>query len=117
MTQRDLAAVLFASLGVFIAVSAVPHLFSQVYILSQWEPGWEDGTSPVSVRTFTIATIATSGLSLVAGVLLAVARRGLAERLFPVTTSPLKSSEFLSPALAVLGIYFVVEGLSNASLV
>jgi hypothetical protein len=113
MNQRQLASVLFAVVGVFIAASRVPEIFVHIALLSQADPtdqasrssGWPG-----------IASVSAFGATLVAvgvGVSLMLFRDRLAQRLFPVATPSLELRGVQTAAFSVLGCYFAVQGLSR----
>ncbi len=113
MGQRQLASVLFATIGVFIAVSRLPEIFFHVTLLAQWTPAIEDPADPVSQRLLSIIALSNSLLAVIVGSGLVLVRDRVASRLFPDDTSPLNAREFQAVALSVLGCYFAVQGITR----
>lgn len=113
MNQRQLASVLFAVVGVFIAASRVPEVFLHIALLVQASPadqgsqgsGWQ---GPTSVSALGAALVAVG-----IGVTLLLFRNRLAQRLFPIATPSLQSTDVQTVAFSVLGCYFAVQGLSR----
>jgi hypothetical protein len=104
MSQRQLASVLFAVLGAFIAITAVPQIVLSIGILAAG-----DQAAPVAYAiTFVIGTI----ISVILGIVLVVFRVRLAERLFPSNTASLAAQDTQAVA-SVLGCYFVVASISR----
>jgi len=105
MSQRQLASVLFAVLGAFIAITSVPQIVLSIGILAAG-----DQAAPVAYAiTFVIGTI----ISVILGIVLVVIRVRLAERLFPSDTASLAAQDTQAVALSVLGCYFVVASISR----
>ncbi len=77
MSQRQLASVLFAVLGAFIAITSVPQIVLSIGILAAG-----DQAAPVAYAiTFVIGTI----ISVILGIVLVLIRVRLAERLSQAT--------------------------------
>ena len=114
MDQRQLASVLFAVVGLFIALSRLPDIFLQGAMLAQWDPTMEDPASPVPQRLTVALAFSASLLAVLLGAALVLVRQPLAARLFPSTTGPLDARELQAVALSVLGCYFVVQGAYGA---
>ena len=110
MDQRNLASVLFAVVGVFVAVSRFPELFVHLALLAQPNPG-QGPADPASQRFVTTAALSGALLAVLIGVALVLLRDRLASRLFPLAGHQLGAPEVQAVALSVLGCYFVVQGL------
>ena len=108
MNQRQLASVLFAVLGVFLAMSWLPQVFFQIGILWQMPAGTTGDDYGVAVST---TYLASAGIALLLGVGLVVSRDRLARRLFPGDNQSLTARDTQAVALSVLGAYFVVVGI------
>ena len=108
MNQRQLASVLFAVLGVFLAISWLPQVFFQIGTLAQMPAGTTGEDYAMAVST---TYLASSGIALLLGVALVMSRDWLARRLFPENTQSLTTRETQAVALSVLGAYFVVVGI------
>ena len=105
MSQRQLASVLFAVLGGFIAITSVPQVILSIGVLTAGVQA-----APVAYAiTFLIGTITSVTL----GIVLVLVRVRLAERLFPADPGPLPAQDTQAVALSVLGCYFVVASISR----
>ena len=105
MSQRQLASVLFAVLGGFIAITSVPQVVLSIGVLTAGVQA-----APVAYAiTFLIGTITSVTL----GIVLVLVRVRLAERLFPADTGSLAAGDTQAVALSVLGCYFVIESISR----
>jgi choline-glycine betaine transporter len=111
MNQRQLASVLFAVLGVFIAATRLPDLLVHAAIVMQWDPAMEYPAGPVSPRAISTFAVVATLLVVMIGLGLVVLRDRIAGRLFPSTPGHTPSSEVQAAALAVLGVYFVVNSI------
>ena len=113
MNQRELASVLFAVVGAFIAISRLPELIIFIGMLMGPNPELESAGDRVSQRH--IATFGSIGLvaAMLAGAGLIGLRDRLARRLFPTGTQPMTVREVQAVALSVLGCYFAVQGISR----
>jgi hypothetical protein len=104
MSQRQLASVLFAVIGVFIALTWSP----QVIILSLGMLASGDQVGPVPYAiTLLIGTI----IAVLLGILLVLVRVRLAEGLFAADTGSLDARDTQAVALSVLGCYVVIQSL------
>lgn len=108
MNQRQLASVLFAVLGIFIAITWLPQVFLSVRILSQMPAGTTGDDYGIDVS---ITYLISAGIALLLAVGLVLSRDHLARRLFPADTQPLIARDTQAVALSVLGAYFVVVGI------
>ncbi len=113
MGQRQLASVLFAAVGVFVAASRLPEIFFHIALLAQWTPTIEDPADPVSQRLITTIAFVNSLLGVLVGTVLVLLRDRLAGHLFPVDSKPIETRDFQAVALSVLGCYFAVRGVSS----
>jgi len=105
MSQRQLASVLFAVLGTFVAITSVPQVVFSIGVLTAGVQA-----APVAYAiTFLIGTI----ISVTFGIVLVLIRVRLAERLFPADTGSLAARDTQAVALSVLGCYFVIESISR----
>jgi len=105
MSQRQLASVLFAVLGVFIAITWFPQVILSLGMLAS---GDQVGSVPYAI-TILIGAIITVLL----GIALVLTRIRLAERLFPADTGSLVARDTQAVALSVLGCYFVIQSVSR----
>src|SRR5207253_688195 len=105
MSQRQLASVLFAVLGAFIAINWLPQLVVSIGI---WRAG--DQAAPGS---YAITLLIGAILTIILGIALVLIRVRLAERLFPADPGPLPAQGTQAVALSVLGCYFVVASVSR----
>ncbi len=105
MSQRQLASVLFAVLGAFIAITGVPEIGVSIGILAA---GVQAAPIPYAIALL-IGTI----IAFILGIALVLSRGRLAERLFPADTGSLPTRDTQAVALSVLGCYFVVESISR----
>ena len=110
MNQRQFSSVLFAVVGVFIAVSRIPELVVHVVLLTQTRESWGDGAPH---RLLSGAALGATLVAIGVGIALVVFRNQLAERLFPAASTSVETSGVQTAAFAVLGCYFVVHGLSR----
>jgi len=96
MSQRQLASVLFAVLGTFVAITSVPQVVFSIGVLTAGVQA-----APVAYAiTFLIGTI----ISVTFGIVLVLIRVRLAERLFPADTGSLAARDTQAVALSVLGL-------------
>jgi len=103
MSQRQLASVLFAVFGVFIAVTWFPQVIVSIGMVAA---GDQVAAEPYAI-TFLIGTI----IGVLLGILLVLVRVRLAERLFAADTASLVARDTQAVALSVLGCYFVIQSL------
>ena len=113
MNQRQLASVLFAALGVFMAASRIPDLFIHSALLAPFVIAHEDAGAPIDQRSFAVVGLLGAFLAVGLGFALVVLRDRLAQRLFPASSGPLASREFQAVAFSVLGLFFAVQGLAR----
>ena len=112
MNQRQFASVLFSVVGVFLAVSRIPEIVINLVLIAQSATaGQESGVS--GKRLLSVAAFGASLLAAAIGVTLLVYRDRVAQRLFPTVTAPLETRAVQTAAFAVLGCYFVVQGISR----
>ena len=105
MSQRQLASVLFAVLGTFIAISWFPQI---IVFIGYWAAG--DHTAPVA---YAISPVIGAIIAVILGIVLVLIRVRLADRLFPADTGPLAARDTQAVALSVLGCYFIIESVSR----
>jgi hypothetical protein len=113
MNQRELASVLFAVVGAFIAISRLPELIifiGMVVDAPPETPSPADGMTQRSIATFGSIGAATG---ILAGTVLVGLRDRLATRLFATGTQSITVREVQAVALSVLGCYFAVQGISR----
>ena len=113
MNQRQFASVLFAVVGVFIAASRLPEILIHIALLAQSGPTDPGSTSPGSQVLLSVTALGATLLAVGIGVTLLLLRDRLAQRFFPMDTPPLEPGGVQTAAFAVLGCYFVVQGLSR----
>jgi hypothetical protein len=105
MSQRQLASVLYAVLGAFIAVTWFPQIILSIGLLARG-----DQTAP---GTYAITLLLSAIIAVLLGIGLVLIRVRLAERLFPGDTGSLATRETQAVALSVLGCYFIIESVSQ----
>jgi len=105
MSQRQLASVLFAVLGAFIAITGLPEILVSIGILAA-------GVQAAPIA-YAIALLIGAIIAVILGIVLVLIRVRLAERLFPADPGPLPAQDTQAVALSVLGCYFVVASLSR----
>ncbi len=105
MSQRQLASVLFAVLGAFIAISWLPQVVVSIGIFAAG-----DRAAPAA---YAITLLVGAIITVLLGIALVLIRVRLAERLFPADTGSLAARETQAVALSVLGCYFVIESVSR----
>jgi hypothetical protein len=110
VTQRELASVLFAALGVFVSVSRLPEIFVGVALVVQSPAAGAQLSQPL----LSIAGLIGSLVAVALGLGLAASRDRLAARLFPDATGELTVRGVHAVALSVLGCFFAIKGLSRA---
>jgi hypothetical protein len=106
MNQRQLASVLFAVLGVFMAATRLPDLLVHAAIVMQWDPAMEDPAGPISPRAVSTFAVVATLIVVLMGLGLVVLRDRIADRLFTSAPGHTPSSEVQAVAPAVLGVYF-----------
>jgi hypothetical protein len=105
MSQRQLASVLFAVLGAFIAISWLPQIVVSIGILAAGNQAAPAG--------YAITLLIGAIIAVLLGIALVLVRVRLAERLFPADTGSLAARDTQAVALSVLGCYFVIESFSR----
>lgn len=114
MGQRQLAAVLFAVVGLFIILSRLPYLFFHVINLFTVEPPMYGYPSRVGRRTILAVGLIAYLLSVGIGAALVFFREKLAAWLFPLESGELVVRDAQAVAFSVLGCYFVVQGIHGS---
>jgi hypothetical protein len=114
MNQRQLASVLLAVLGLFLAAFRLPDAFLQGGMLARWDPTGVDPAAPVSQRFVLVLALTASAIAVLLGLTLVFLRERIASTLFSVSTAPLQARDLQAVAFSVLGCYFVIQGLHNA---
>src|SRR5690349_5377352 len=105
MSQRQLASVLFAVVGAFIAITWLPQIVLAIGIVAAG-----DQAAPPA---YAITLITGAIITVVLGIVLVLIRARLAERLFPGDTGSLAAHDTQAVALSVLGCYFVIASVSR----
>ena len=113
MNQRELACVLFAVVGVFIAITRLPDLIFHVGLLAQSSPEAMSPVDAISQRHISTIGLIASLAAILLGSGLILFRRSVAERLFAASAESLAAREAQAVALSVLGCYFAVQGISR----
>jgi hypothetical protein len=113
MNQRQLASVLFAAIGLFIAASRLPDILVQVAALTSSIPATDPPASPAGQRLVLTFGLISSIVAVLIGTVLIFLGDRLANRLFPSGYEALTSPEVQAVAISVLGCYFAVQGLSR----
>lgn len=105
MSQRQLASVLFAVLGAFIAITWLPQFVLSIDVLAAGDQ--------VAPRAYAITLVSSAIITVILGIVLVLIRVRLAERLFPPDAPSLAAQETQAVALSVVGCYFVVVSISR----
>jgi hypothetical protein len=113
MNQRQFASVLFAVVGVFIAITRLPELIIHVGLLVQPSPATASPFGAVSQHHMSTIGLIASLVAILAGSGLILLRHSLADRLFTAGTQSLNAREAQAVALSVVGCYFAVQGISR----
>jgi hypothetical protein len=113
MNQRQLASVLFAAAGVFIAAFYIPLIPLQVGALTPQIPDNGEPAALPGQHLVLILGLTSTVLGILIGTGLVFWRDRLANRLFRPADHLLSSSEVHAVALSILGCYFAVQGLSR----
>src|SRR5690349_19247981 len=108
MTQRQFASVLFAVVGVFMAVSWLPQVVIVIGLFIQQMATSADHQENVG---YAITSLIGSIVAVLLGIGLMVKRDRLADRLFAADTGPLVARDTQAVALSVLGCYFAIGAL------
>lgn len=111
MNQRQLAAALFAVIGIFMAATRLPDLLLHASIVAQWDPAMEDPTSPVPQRSMSIFAFVAHLMGVLIGLLLVMLREKIASLLFSSPSGQIEAPDVQAVALSVLGCYFVIHGI------
>jgi hypothetical protein len=111
MNQRQFASVLFAVVGIFVAITRINELIIHIGLITR-----ADAVSPVGAITqryvSAIGIVATLA-AMLAGVALILTRDWLAERLFPAEVQAVDMRGAQAAVLSVLGCYFAVHGVAR----
>jgi hypothetical protein len=111
MNQRELASVLFAVVGLFVAISHVPTI---VFHLGSLIDGRvESGLSGISGRAMATIGLAASFVAILLAGSLVLFRDRLAHRLFAASGQALGTHDTQAVALSVLGCYFAVRAITQ----
>lgn len=110
MNQREFASVMFAAVGVFIALFRLPELVSLALMLATW-PGIreESGIGFGAMAGTFVGLVAV----VLAGVALVVFRHRLAVRLFGDADGAIRVPEAQAVGLSLVGCYFAVQGAAS----
>ena len=110
MNQRQFASVLFAVVGIFVAINAMSQVVVAIGLLVQ--PPEIGAGLPASsagvVSAYAVTLLIGTLIALLLGIALLVWRERLAERLFAGDTGPLAARDAQAVALSVLGCYFAI---------
>jgi hypothetical protein len=113
MNQRQLASVLFAAVGLFIAGSHFPEILMYAAVFRPSTPDPDGPASAAGERLFWVLGLMSSLLGILVGSVLVLLRNRLANRLFPPANELVSSREVQAVALSILGCYFAVQGMSR----
>ena len=108
MNQRQFASVLFAVVGVFIAITWIPQIFVAIALFAQ--QGKLTANDQVNA-VYPSALLAGTLTAILLGVALVVWRERLATRLFAAETGPIAARDTQAVALSVLGCYFAIGAI------
>jgi hypothetical protein len=111
MNQRQLASVLFAVLGIFMAFGRLPDLILHAAIVMHPDPALVDSTASVSPRAISVFAIIAILVVVAVSVGLIALRDRLARRLFAPAPVLAATAEFQAVAFSVLGVFFVLNSI------
>ena len=113
MNQRDLARVLFATVGVLIAGSRLTDWLWHLSTLLHMNPEVDDPFDPISAYSFSLLGFVIASINIFLGLAIVIFRNRLANVLF--ADSPISSqiNEFQAVAFSILGCYFAIGGISR----
>jgi hypothetical protein len=113
MNQRELASVLFAVVGVFIAITRLPELVFYIGFLAESSSPTDTPVGTVSQRVMSTIGIVASLAAILLGSGLILLRHRLANRLFEASNQALRVHDAQAVALSVVGCYIAVQGISR----
>jgi len=108
MSQRQFASVLFAVLGVFIAINWLPQIVVAIGLFAQ---PTETSAGHQANSAYAITLLIGTLIAVLLAITLVVMRERLAARLFPADTGPLAARDTQAVALSVLGCYFAIGAI------
>jgi len=108
MSQRQFASVLFAVLGVFIAINWLPQIVVAIGLFAQ---PTETSAGHQANSAYAITLLIGTLIAVLLAITLVVMRERLAERLFAADTGPLAARDAQAVALSVLGCYFAIVAI------
>ncbi|PYP12999.1 MAG: hypothetical protein DMD54_17560 [Gemmatimonadetes bacterium] len=108
MSQRQFASVLFAVLGVFIALNWLPQIVVAIGLFAQ---PTETSAGHQANSAYAITLLIGTLIAVLLAITLVVMRERLAGRLFPADTGPLAARDAQAVALSVLGCYFAIGAI------
>jgi hypothetical protein len=111
MNQRELASVLFAVVGLFVAISHVPAIVFHVSRLI--DGSFESALNGISGRAMATIGLAASFVAILLAGSLVLFRDRLAHRLFAASGQAQGTRDLQAVALSVLGCYFAVRAISQ----
>ena len=108
MSQRQFASVLFAVLGVFIAINWLPQIVVAIGLFAQ---PTETSAGHQANSAYAITLLIGTLIAVLLAITLVVMRERLAARLFPADTGPFAARDAQAVALSVLGCYFAIGAI------
>src|SRR3989442_2648053 len=108
MSQRQFASVLFAVLGIFIAINWLPQIVVAFGLFAQ---PTETSAGQQANSTYAITLLIGTLIAVLLAITLVVMRERLAGRLFAADTRPLAARDAQAVALSVLGWYFRIPAI------
>ena len=108
MSQRQFASVLFAVIGVFIAINWLPQVVVAIGLFAQ---PTDTRAGPQANSAYATALLIGTLIAVLLAISLVVMRERLAERLFAADTGPLTARDAQAVALSVLGCYFAIAAI------
>ena|ERR1043166_7889637 len=108
MTQRQFASVLFAVLGVFIAITWLPQI---VVAIGLYVQPTETSAGQQENAVYAVALLIGTLVAVLLGIALVAMRDRLAARLFTAETGLLAVRDAHAVALSVLGCYFAINAV------
>lgn len=116
MNQRELASVLFAVLGIFIAATRLPELVLHAAMVIQSNPAIDEPGGPDTPRAVSLLAIVAILIVVFLGLALIVLRDRISGWLFSSARGRGLPPEIQAVALSVLGVYFILDSIPGIML-